>query len=57
MPVASRRTAAPRMNSCPMVPTTKAHSAKHTPDTHTRNPSAYSPAPVATASTTGHVNW
>ena len=55
--MASRRTAAPRMNSCPMVPTTNAHRAKQTPDTQTRKPSAYSPTPVTRASTTGHVNW
>ena len=56
VPVASRRTLAPRTNSCPIVPITKAHSPKQSPDTHTRNPIAYSPTIATIASVVGHTN-
>ena len=57
VPVAPRRTCAPRTNSCPIVPMTKAHRAKHSPDTQTLNPIAYSPTAVTTAHATGQANW
>ena len=56
VPVAPFRTCAPRMNSCPTVPKTNAHSAKQMPETHTRTPSAYRTTAATSATVTGHMN-
>ena len=49
--MARLRTPAPRTNSCAIVPSTNAHSAKHRPELHTRIPKAYRATAVTTAAT------